>query len=587
MKKKQIFIVGISMAVLAAIVLVVIFILPGLKEEPEITIPLKIYLDLEFESEDDVKWLNALKYDGEWLNHPKDSLRDGYLHMGSETGLAFFNVAYGVEPNRFVHVRTRSGGGVCSSLALQYGEQDWDKGIELATCVDSLFNSHATHNRDFFGDSVNCEIFMSGSVASFEGEWVDRIMWINETGDQLFLVAANSNDPSFITYGSIMLPEDWQYNRWNPKIDAYFDDPSDLSNYMDVDFIRTGSGMLKDYLAENIPAYTENKDEMDAFLDSPAREMPPLLPFTQDGGEGEENNHDEESSFEQSNAPMEVQPTWDGVLTWPDPEPIIPYLVAKEDLAYCPTCEHTVYGVILNPFGYVFSASYGDQPENTPANVKPCVEEWVQLFDRPMTKAELFYLYRLQNARIKTNGSNEPFQVLYNGSETNLMQLKSNVLINSSAENTRNNYSTGLEIIDLISSQIPEDGLALPDLVDAPLTELNEELANEVLEAAWLAYSESPTTPVFELNDRVSFYFQLKKPVEKIESAVYHPDSQTYLSYYWMDNPGEDEMLPIAGCLAKGQAQNVNSYYFRDGQDTYLIRIWADGELVSEFEVEG
>jgi hypothetical protein len=79
----------------------------------------------------------------------------------------------------------------------------------------------------------------------------------------------------------------------------------------------------------------------------------------------------------------------------------------------------------------------------------------------------------------------------------------------------------------------------------------------------------------------------LKKPVEKIESAVYHPDSQTYLSYYWMDNPGEDEMLPIAGCLAKGQAQNVNSYYFRDGQDTYLIRIWADGELVSEFEVEG
>ncbi len=91
-------------------------------------------------------------------------------------------ISYELEPNQFVHFRTRSGGQTCGCTGLGKGLIDQSIGIRIETCTDSIYNVSAIFNRDSSGDSVSANLPKSGSVPGFVDEWIDEIIWLNESG---------------------------------------------------------------------------------------------------------------------------------------------------------------------------------------------------------------------------------------------------------------------------------------------------------------------------------------------------------------------------------------------------------------------
>ena len=612
MNKKFFIISTIILAIALVAVLFVAFVLPGLKKPDELTLePVKIKLDLEFESADDLRWFQIFNVNGEPVNDPQGALVDGVLRLGKDNIYSFTNMTYDLEPNLFVHFRTRSGGNTCGGVGFEKGLPGQSKGIGLENCTDGIFSASIVFNRDHFGDSIFANPPMTGSVPGFEDEWVDAMIWLNESGDQFYYFINNPNDTAQVMYGSVALPEDWQYDRWGIGVSAYYDmdEVSNLpSGYKDIDFIRIGSGTLQSYLNEYIPTYQENKQELDAFLAKPAQAMPELQPQQQGNQQSEEegmaeeenmpegeNTEGEEMAEEQSQPEEEVTQEeevpepFSGVLTWPDPEPILPYLVKLEDIEEtCKECENMVYGIDISPFGYVFSVSLGNPPDNG-ANPNSYVKHWIQLYDRDINKYDLLTYYKTFT-RIQSYEAGEPIPFIFNsgsGSESNQMLYKANMLVIAGVYNVGDYFHPAARIVKDTINALPEEGLLTPELVSEPSIDLNNETAAEYFDNAWLGVFESPLTPANSFNGRVNLWVRLKAPAGKVETAIYHPGTQTYLSYSWMDNPPVDEAFAMTGCFFNSERRSPNPYYFEYYQGEMLVRVWVDGQLVNEFSVEG
>ena len=612
MKKKNLVTSSIILAVGLIAIVFVSFILPGLvagssndptpgptpsptpgptsslilSPEPTVMSPPKMKLELEFEDAADLKWLQLFNKDGTLAEDTNAALVDGVIHLGKGNPFTFFNVMYEIAPNQFVHFRTRSGERTCGSVGLEKGLPDQNKAIHLEYCTDSIQDALAVFNRDHFGDSIFADLPRSGSVRGFTDEWIDKIIWINENGDQIFYLITNTADPAQVMYGSVALPEDWLYDRWGFGVGGYFDAGENAEEYIDVDFIRVGSGTLKSYLTESVPAYLENQEELDAFLEMPAAPMPDLLPPQQQG----QNPSQEENVIEtQAKAETEMEMEAGGqVLTWPDPEAILPYLVTLEELERCDNCAYTVRGVELSPLGYVFSTSFGFPPDGGPLPRGSFIRQWVQIFTNPIDKEELIKYYKLYS-RIQPYEAGEPIQFIYNwgGIESNLMLNKANILTIASVGSAGKNLRIGSQIVKDTLALIPEEGLITPEMVAEPPTDLNEEAAAKFLDAAWVGTFEEPATPVYSFDYRTNVWLRLKAPADVVEMAIYHPDSQTYLSYFWIENPPVGSDFAMTGLVSTRDTQSPNQYYLGNYQGPMLVRVWVDGQLVSEFAIEG
>ena len=616
MKKKFFILSTIILALALLVVLFVAFVLPGLKKPDEDVLePVKIKLDLEFESAEDLRWMQIFTFNGEPVNDPQGALVEGALCFGGDNIYSFTNMTYDLEPGMFIHFRTRSGGNTCGGVGLNQNMMDQSKGFSLENCTDGMFAASVVYNRDNFGDSIYANLPLTGSVPGFKDEWVDAIIWLNESGDQFYYFINNPENTAQIMYGSVALPEDWQYDRWGIGVSAYYDmleGANHPSGNKDIDFIRIGSGTLQSYLNDYVPAYQENKEELENFLSTPPQAMPELLPQQQgneqpeeEGMSEDENNSEGEATegeemaeeqIEEQTQPEEeivqeeeVYEAFSGVLTWPDPEPILPYLAKLENLeGTCKECENTVYGVDMTPFGYVFTVSFGNPPDNG-ANPNSYVKEWIQLYDKPVNNYELLYYYKLIGRFPSSSQAGEPLQFIYKngGSEVNLMIYKDNVLVTAGVYNVGNYYDPASQIVKDTVVLLPGEGLAVPELVSAPSVDLDEEAAAEILDAAWLGAFDAPAVPEFSFSGRDNFWLRLKAPVEKVELAVYHPETQTYFSYAWMDNPPVDTNIAMTGCFFNGERTSPNGYYREHYGGELLVRVWADGRLINEFSVEG
>ncbi len=320
-------------------------------------------------------------------------------------------------------------------------------------------------------------------------------------------------------YGSVALPEDWQYDRWGIGVDGFYgvDENSKPLGYKDIDFIRVGSGSLKSYLTYSIPAYLENQAELDVFFEKPAAPMPELLPAPQQGRsqpEDENGVEGEPESEPETGQETRQEPTQEmaeggemnagsQVLTWPQPESILPYLASLEKIERCDNCETTVYGVELSPFGYTFSVAFGLPPDSGATPRSSYIKHWVQIFTKTIDKEELLDYYGF--TPLFTNYKvGEPIQFIYNngGSESNLMFFEANILTTASVNFAGDNYRSAVQIVNDAIATLPDEGLTTPEMAAEPALELNEEAAENLLDAAWLATYEDPLTPVFTLGNR-------------------------------------------------------------------------------------
>ena len=255
---------------LITILIILTLSLTACQKKPD---PVDIVLDLEFESESDINWVS---FPPELENLDMETIMvNGVLHMSGENQLFGLNMKYNLEPGLLVHYRPRSSeAGPCYSAGLGFDpDPAQNKTFSLGGCPDSLLNAEVVFNRDHFGDSIGARLPIRGSVPVVADAWVDLIFWITPERDQLYFFATNTDDPEHVTYGSVLLPEDWQVTRWNTGIAAYFEDEE---GGVDVDFARIAKGPLASYLYYNVPAYLENQEEIDQFLEQSPEPMPEL-----------------------------------------------------------------------------------------------------------------------------------------------------------------------------------------------------------------------------------------------------------------------------------------------------------------------
>jgi hypothetical protein len=261
--------------------LVLILSLSACQSKPKFD-PEDIELELEFESADDLNWVTIPSEVGNL--DTVMFLVDGALHLSEGSQLRSIGMKYKLEPGLLVHYRTRSAAaGPCYRAEISFApDQTQSKGIGLGGCPDAIHDIEAIFNRDHYGDSISAKLPLRGSVPVIADEWVDRIFWITPEGDQLYYLASNTNDPEHITYGSVILPEGWQTARWDTGVSGFFDaGVGDLaSQYVDIDFVRIADGPLSGYLYSNLPAYLENREEIDLFLEQTPEPLPELEPMS-------------------------------------------------------------------------------------------------------------------------------------------------------------------------------------------------------------------------------------------------------------------------------------------------------------------
>ena len=287
MNKKIWIMLSSVIALLLVLLGVYLLLAPGRTEAPaQDTVvvptyePVTIKLELTFDSVDDLKWLGFWDYSESQDHAQEDTWKDGFVHLGAGNTFGSLGVNYSLEPGQIVHIRTRAGENTCYSVGIGVDLQGSNKEIRLDGCTGGLYQASTVFNRDHEGDSIFGSMPLSGSVPAFAGEWTDKLIWLNETGDQLYYVITNPDDPVNVMYGAVELPEDWQYDRWGIGVNGFFDigASSQTSNYVDVDLIRVGTGSLKSYLAEYVPAYLENLEDIDSFLSEVPELMPELQP---------------------------------------------------------------------------------------------------------------------------------------------------------------------------------------------------------------------------------------------------------------------------------------------------------------------
>jgi hypothetical protein len=167
------------------------------------------------------------------------------------------------------------------------------------------------------------------------------------------------------------------------------------------------------------------------------------------------------------------------------------------------------------------------------------------------------------------------------------MLNKANILTTASVSSAGKNLRIGSQIVKNTLERIPEEGLITPELVEEPSTDLNDEAAAKFLDAAWVGTFEESLKPVYSFNDRTNVWLRLKAPAELVEMAIYHPESQTYLSYFWIENPPVNVDVSMTGCVSTRDTQSPDRYYQGNYQGPMLVRVWVDKQLVSEFAIEG
>ena len=533
----------------------------------------ELVLDLPFNGVEDMAFVMTFSSEGQYQVSEED-FADGALHMAGDGELSVINVIQTLEPGMIAHFRTRSSGvGPCYTARFGFFVEgqlgNMEKAILLDSCPENLYRISSVDFAD--GGEVETSLSLSGSVPVFADEWVDTIFWLTPDGETIYYFITNPDDTVHVSYGAVALPEEWQSPEWFLDLLGFFEpEMGNLADmYVDVDFIRVARGDLDSYLYSNVPAYLENQALLDTFL----AQAPQSFPISQG-----ENPVEADAQEVEQDSPQNESNDYDRLLTWPDPAPVLPYLLRVEDLEKCIQGEDSMYGVELHPYGYTFVARLRNlafEPYYFAWPTSECVvEQRLTAAVAPVTLPQMREFLRLK-ANIRSGPNEAPINFVYkNEGGINLMLVKEN-LINEIAVGVEGNaLAYGNTLIEASTAQLPEGGLPIPDLVAAPSDEMDEEAAEVYLDEAWLMGTDNKRLEQYEW----AFFLvvRLRAPVEKLEAAAYHPASETYLSYYWTEQPEVGEDLVMMDDL--NTVEGIEGFY--------LIRIWADGALVAELPVE-
>jgi len=105
------------------------------------------------------------------------------------------------------------------------------------------------------------------------GQWLDLMLYTNAENSAVYAVVCD-NESGSIAYAAYQVPAYFGEDDFAVEMMAFFNGENE---YMMIDHIHIAEGSLRQYLRENMPAYTENKQRVDAFLNQDVSVLPQMV----------------------------------------------------------------------------------------------------------------------------------------------------------------------------------------------------------------------------------------------------------------------------------------------------------------------
>lgn len=224
--------------------------------------------ELNFDSPDDLNNLEIWNSDDQNVN-PDDVVKNGVMRISKDLHLrgARLGEAYGY--GNILHTRLRASADTCFPVQLTQDalfEGDDNKHTQISGCTGNVMGAMLVRDmpeeHQMFGGFK-----LDGSVRVNPDEWLDFIFWLDPDGEKMFVLTGNKSEAAF---GSLPKSDGWPVKDMHLAIGLWADSP----RYLEVDFIRQAEGSITEYLAENMLAYGNNKETIDAFLKADPRAFP-------------------------------------------------------------------------------------------------------------------------------------------------------------------------------------------------------------------------------------------------------------------------------------------------------------------------
>jgi len=242
----------IAAALLAVLAVSAIFLMPVLFAEKVETL-----MELNFDDENDIKYISGYQ--------------DGQIEVSEGVMNVLFggcNLEYRPANNMLAHFRVQVSGQGAFGLS-QYRINN-SLGFECIYHDDEQNVDMTTSNKQ-----------MSGTPIVNNGEWLDIILYTNAQNSAVYAVVCD-NESGNITYAAYQVPKMFNNEDFYTLYDgtffveilAFYESDSD---YMKIDYINISEGSLRQYLNENMAAYTKHKQRVDAFLAQDVSELPEMV----------------------------------------------------------------------------------------------------------------------------------------------------------------------------------------------------------------------------------------------------------------------------------------------------------------------
>ena len=241
---------------------------PTVTEEPTPVPAYSTILDLEFDEAGDADWFEKGS-EGEINN--ENIIKDSSLRIGDGVPLYFVKLRPSLSPSSLVHLQFRFPADVCFPIELHL-EKDGAEGerlFRLSACSMNEMGMQAVSNLPE-NNNTDGQLSLSSTTLAKPDTWFDLIYWLHPDGDKVFYLVGDTNQ---LAYGSVYIPEDWQTDTASLMVQSWFDT---ATQHLDIGMLRVAEGSLKDYLAENLPAYQSKQANLDAFLEAEPQAFPEL-----------------------------------------------------------------------------------------------------------------------------------------------------------------------------------------------------------------------------------------------------------------------------------------------------------------------
>lgn len=225
-----------------------------------------VLLDLEFDDEDDASWFEILGENAESIVGT-ECVANGVFKLKGEVQLK-----QALKLGKLIHIQVKSPSssldGPMFMMDLNNNEPHFDES-------QRNFRFYFDNNQPlmFEPSTVNgfsCVTQNDTAMLMRDDKRIDVIIWLDDQDDSVRYIVSDTASDKDICYMGVTLDTEWQSETWMFSISlntGFWNGAVTAEDlYTDIEFIRISSGSIKAYLKENIPAYTVQKENVDAFL---------------------------------------------------------------------------------------------------------------------------------------------------------------------------------------------------------------------------------------------------------------------------------------------------------------------------------